>query len=175
MANDYLDHFTINGVEVSIQDYGRDQPNGVPVLDSQGKLPTKYIPENYADKLFVSPEDPYGDKFVDWASKLSSVEFRNAGKSWTQGTGANTAYTMQYLVYANGLWVCGSNNFGMWWSADGKSWTQGTGGNTSYRMQYLVYANGLWVCGSAHGMWWSKDGKSWTQGTGANTTHTMQY
>ena len=46
MANDYLDYFTINGVEVNIQDYGRDQPNGVPVLDPQGKLPTKYIPDN---------------------------------------------------------------------------------------------------------------------------------
>jgi hypothetical protein len=61
---------------------------------------------------------------------------------------------MQYLVYANGLWVCGSYN-GLWWSEDGKNWTQGTGANTTYRMQYLVYANGLWVCGSQyHGIWW---------------------
>ena len=176
MANDYLDHFTINGVEVSIQDYGRDQPKGVPVLDSQGKLPTKYIPDDYANTLLVSPEDPYKDNFVDWAGKLASAEFRNAGKSWTQGTGANTSDTMHDLVYANGLWVCGSKGQGMWWSKDGKSWTQGTGANTSYEMQYLVYANGLWVCGSAnHGMWWSKDGKSWTQGTGANTSYSMRY
>ncbi len=98
------------------------------------------------------------------------------GKSWTQGTGANIAYKMQYLVYANGLWACGCSNQGIWWSEDGKSWTQGTGANTAYTMQYLVYANGLWVCGSdSHGMWWSEDGKSWTQGTGANTAYTMQY
>ena len=116
MANDYLDHFTINGVEVDIQDYGRDQPNGVPVLDSQGKLPTKYIPDNYADKLLVSPEDPYNDDFVSWAGKLASAEFKNAGKSWTQGTGDNTTYVIQCLVYANGLWVCGSYSHGLWWS-----------------------------------------------------------
>ena len=157
MANDYVDKFTINGTEVVLQDYGRDQPNGVPVLDSQGKLPAKYIPDNFttADKLLVSPEDPYKDDFVTWVGKLMSEEFRNPGKSWTRGTGANTSYSMQYLVYANNLWVCGSNGHGMWWSADGKSWTQGTGDNTSYSMQYLVYANNLWVCGSERGMWWS--------------------
>ena len=176
MANDYLDHFTINGVEVLIQDYGRDQPNGVPVLDPQGKLPTKYLPENYADKLLVSPEDPYNDKFVDWIVKLVSPELKNSGKSWTQGTGANTTYTMQYLVYANGLWACASYNNGIWWSEDGKSWTQGTGVEPSSNIREPTYANGLWVCGSnGRGMWWSEDGKSWTQGTGENTAYTMQF
>ena len=176
MANDYLDYFTINGVDVYIQDCGRDQPNGIPVLDPQGKLPTKYIPDNYANKLLVSPKDPYKDDFVTWVGKLVSQEFKNKGKPWEQGTGANTNVSMQYLVYANGLWVCGSQERGMWWSEDGKSWTQGTGDNTAYTMQSLVYANGLWVCcSSSHGMWWSEDGKNWTQGTGANTTYRMQY
>ena len=36
------------------------------------------------------------------------------------------------LVYANGLWVCGSFDKGILWSEDGKSWTQGTGVNTTY-------------------------------------------
>ena len=156
MANDYLDYFTINGVDVYIQDYGRDQPNGVPVLDPQGKLPTKYIPERYANALLVSPEDPYKDDFVTWISKLASPEFKNKGKNWTQGTGANTSYTMQFLVYANGLWVCGSESHGIWWSEDGKSWTQGTGVNTSSTIQDVVYANGLWVCSlSENGCCWS--------------------
>ena len=106
---------------------------------------------------------------------LSVVFGRLLGRVWHQGTGANTSYRMQYLVYANGLWVCGSYGHGMWWSEDGKSWTQGTGADSAC-MQYLVYANGLWVCGSeGNGMWWSKDGKSWTQGTGANTSHNMRY
>ena len=156
MANDYLDYFTINGVEVLIQDYGRDQPNGVPVLDPQGKLPTKYLPDNYADTLLVSSEDPYGDNFVNWVSKLVSPERKNSGKAWTQGTGENTAYTMQEPAYVNELWVCTSYNHGIWWSKDGKSWTQGIGENTAYTMQYPAYANGLLVCGSnSHGVWWS--------------------
>ena len=176
MANDYLDYFTINGVEVNIQDYGRDQPNGVPVLDAQGKLPTKYIPDNYADKLLVSPKDPYKDDFVTWVGKLVSPELKHSGESWTQGTGDNTTYNMQQPVRANGLWVCGSAKHGIWWSEDGKSWTQGTGANTAYTMKALVYDNESWVCGSSsHGIWWSKDGKTWTQGTGENTAYTMQY
>ena len=112
MANDYLDSYTINGTEVYLQDYGRDQPNGVPVLDSQGKLPMKHLTTLFASDVRVSPEDPNKDSLVDWAVKLSSPDLKNSGKSWTQGTGANTAYTMQYLVYANGLWVCGSNDHG---------------------------------------------------------------
>ena len=71
---------------------------------------------------------------------------------------------MQYLVYANGLWVCGSSGHGTWWSADGKAWTQGTGGNTTFSIQYLAYADGIWVCGSSgYGLWWSEDGKAWTR------------
>ena len=46
MANDFVNSIIINGTETQMQDYGRDQPNGVPVLDPQGKLPTKYIPAN---------------------------------------------------------------------------------------------------------------------------------
>ena len=71
MANDYLDHFTINGVEVHIQDYGRDQPNGIPILDPTGKLPMKYLPDNWEELLRVSPEND--DYFVDWIIKLSRV------------------------------------------------------------------------------------------------------
>ena len=96
--------------------------------------------------------------------------------NWKQGTGSNTSYTMQYLVYANGLWVCGSNGGGVWWSEDGKSWTQGTGSNTSFTTQCLGYADGIWVCGSDYqGMWWSNDGKSWTQGTGSPISHARKY
>ena len=106
---------------------------------------------------------------------LGAIFGRFLARKWTQGTGGNASYNMRFLVYANGLWVCGSEDHGIWWSEDGKSWTQGTGGNASYNMQYLVYANGLWVCGSgSHGIWWSEDGKSWTQGTGGNTSYSMR-
>lgn len=46
MANNFVNSIVMNGEETQIQDYGRDQPNGVPVLDPQGKLPKKYIPVN---------------------------------------------------------------------------------------------------------------------------------
>ncbi len=114
MANDYTDWFDLNGVEVHIQDYGRDQPNGVPVLDANGELPTKYLSKSYADFLKVSPEDPYDMSVTEWVASLNSAEYKNKGKSWTQGTGDNTNLTMQYLVYANGLWFCGSNSHGIW-------------------------------------------------------------
>ena len=39
MENAYVNRTIINGTETQIQDYGRGQPNGVPVLDPQGKLP----------------------------------------------------------------------------------------------------------------------------------------
>ena len=46
MENAYVNSIIVNGTETQIQDYGRDQPNGVPVLDTQGKLPIKYLPDN---------------------------------------------------------------------------------------------------------------------------------
>ena len=46
MKNNFVNSIIVNGTETQIQDYGRDQPNGVPVLDAQGKLPVKYIPDN---------------------------------------------------------------------------------------------------------------------------------
>ena len=46
MENNFVNSIIVNGKETQIQDYGRGQPNGVPVLDQQGKLPIKYIPDN---------------------------------------------------------------------------------------------------------------------------------
>ena len=136
------------------------QPNGIALLDSNGRL----YQAVGSDKVFFT------------RGFLGAVSGRYLGRIWTQGTGANTDYTMYNPTYANGLWVCGSSSHGVWWSEDGKSWTQGTGANTSYSMNHPIYANGLWVCCSTqHGIWWSEDGKSWTQGTGANTTYTVQY
>ena len=134
------------------------QPNGIATLDNNGHL---------------IQQSPVGSPYVAITRGfLGAVFGRLLARKWTQGTGGNTSYSMSYLAYANGLWVCGSNSHGIWWSEDGKSWTQGTGENTSYSMQYLVYANGLWVCGSSGGgIWWSEDGKSWTKGTGENTSY----
>ena len=44
--NDYATYWTLNGTEVLLQDSGRDKPNGVPVLDANTKIPTKYLDVN---------------------------------------------------------------------------------------------------------------------------------
>ena len=94
------------------------------------------------------------------------------GKAWTQGTGSMTSYRFSTVYYANGIWVAGSQEQGLWWSTDGKAWTQGTGSMTSYIFYTVYYANGIWVAGSSgHGLWWSTDGKAWTQGTGSMTSY----
>ena len=96
------------------------------------------------------------------------------GRAWTQGTGTNTGCVFRSVYYANGIWVAGSNEQGLWWSTDGKAWTQGTGDNTAYAFLSVYYANGIWVAGSySNGLWWSTDGKAWTQGTGDNTQCTF--
>ena len=112
-------------------------------------------------------------------SWLGKVFGHLLGRTWTQGTGSNTAETFSTVYYANGIWVAGSKDHGLWWSTDGKAWTQGTGDNTTDTFHSVYYANGIWVAGSnLKGLWWSTDGKAWTQGTGDNTTyifHTVYY
>ena len=184
MANDYMDYFDLNGVHVNIQDYGRDQPNGVPVLDPQGKLPLRYLPQSYADNLKTSPEDPYNMSLTDWAAALSSYDYRYRGRIWTQGTGSiccgSIAYNGEIFV---GLSSKSSDKRAVW-SEDGKTWHDGTG-YTSYSSSSgfgynldLKFGNNIWVAGGSSGVFWSEDGKNWTQGTGILTTqsaHNVTY
>ena len=105
-------------------------------------------------------------------SWLGKVFGHLLGRAWAQGTGNNTTYTFGSIYYANGIWVAGSYNNGLWWSTDGKAWTQVTGDTTAYTFYSIYYANGIWVAASVgRGLWWSTDGKAWTQGTGSNTTY----
>ena len=137
------------------------QPNGVATLDNNGHLA-------------LAQQSPVGSPYVPVTRNFLGAVFSwILGRRWKKGTISDTSGLLEYLVYANGLWVCGSRSNGCWWSEDGKSWTQGTGSNTSYGMRHLAYRNGLWVCGSheevgsgnGYGVWWSEDGKAWTQGT----------
>ena len=75
MENDYVNSIIVNGTETQIQDYGRDQPNGVPVLDTQGKLPTKYIPNNVWNDV---------KGYVDSSNSYSTNEVKTGGK-WIDG------------------------------------------------------------------------------------------
>ena len=110
-----------------------------------------------------------------WSNSwLGKVFGHLLGRTWAQGTGGNTTFTLKTVYYANGIWVAGSESHGLWWSTDGKAWTQGTGDTTTYNFNSIYYANGIWVAGSGlNGLWWSTDGKAWTQGTGTDTTDTV--
>ena len=92
-------------------------------------------------------------------------EYVPAYEDCSQGTGNNTAYTMQHVMYANGIWVSGSVAHGLWWSEDGKNWTQADTPNATTRDVYVVaYIGGLWFAGFRFkGVWWSENGKDWTQ------------
>ena len=152
MPNEIVDTFNVEN-----QDYHFEAPmDNLPVEGSKKAVMSGGVWQRLQEESILNNK------------QLQDMVFGNRyARHWAQGIGANTAYEMQYLVRANGLWECGSYEHGVWWSEDGKVWTQGTGGNTTYGIQHLVYANGLWVCGSrGHGIWWSEDGKSWTQGTG---------
>ena len=139
----------------------RGTANGYATLDSNGKIPYSQLPESAIEN---------GNLWSNsWRGKVFGHLF---GKAWAQGTGSNTTYTFSSVYYANGIWVAGSKDHGLWWSTDGKAWTQGTGDITTYIFHPIYYANGIWVAGSdANGLWWSTDGKAWTQGTGNNTTY----
>ena len=141
------------------------KPDGLALLDSTGRLPQAVGSE----KMFMSKR---------YLSTLYGIQ---QVKCWVRAKGDNTSFTMSRPVFANGLWVCGSTEHGMWYSEDnGDHWVQGTGDNTEYTMGSPVYANGLWVAGStSYGLWWSEDGKSWTRAEdlteGYFTSGTMQY
>lgn len=175
MANDYMDHFEINGVDVYIQDHGRDQPNGVPVLDPQGKLPIRYIPDSYANDLLVSPEDPYQMSFTEWVTTLSSAAYKNKGKEWTQ-IEDSTALNLRQATCGNGVWVIATTT-GLFWSENLTSWSQCVDGLSNPLSNYfnvVHYANGLYVAAKGtgySGVYWSIDGKTWTQGTGIVTAN----
>ena len=71
-----------------------------------------------------------------------------------------TSDSFYAIYYANGLWVAGSYNNGLYYSTDGKNWTQSNVTSDSFNAIY--YANGLWVTGGP-GLYYSTDGKNWTQ------------
>ena len=170
MANEpFMDRWTLNGTEVLLQDHGRDQANGVPVLNNEAKLPLSYMPQNYASWLKVSPEDPNEDSFADWLVKLNSELFRNRGKVWTQSTQTNAS--IRGLAYGNGLFVAGgagSSAKGIYWSEDGMHWTQVSGMDVV--VTSVAFINNLWLAlTSGSGLYWSENGKTWTQAVSSGT------
>lgn len=64
--------------------------------------------------------------------------------------------------YADGLWVAGSTNEGLYYSLNGKTWAQSN--ITSLSFISLYKADGLWIAGGYNtGLYYSIDGKIWKQ------------
>ena len=120
--------------------------NGIATLDNDGHL---------------IQQSPVGSVNVPMTkSFLGAVFGALLGRSWKQATG-NSTEQLDLLAYANGIWVCTSeNDERMWWSEDGKAWTQCTI-SAQYGIRDIKYGNGLWVCCSSDGTWWSENGKAW--------------
>ena len=87
------------------------------------------------------------------------------GKTWTRKYVNNNADPFRSVCYANGLWIVGTTNLGLYKSTDnGDTWTQIAGDLATYRIDSVTYAHGLWFAGTyEQGLWWSEDGDTWTQ------------
>lgn len=108
MPDKYISTFNINRESVSVRDSGRDQPNGVPVLDSVGKLPLRYLPASYVNNLKTSPDDPLQDNVIDWVTK-QLYEATDIGLNITPRALLSLSLTginLIRLVYGNGVWLC---------------------------------------------------------------------
>lgn len=190
MANDYMDYFEINGVEVHIQDHGRDKPNGVPVLDPQGKLPTKYIPDNYANFLKVDPRNPYNDNFASWVAELSSNAYKYRGQTWNKCTNVPSCYyhscthfkdiDIVLLTEPNTSEALNENE-GCYWTDNWSEFNKATN-DMRIRPTSIDASSSICVVGSVHsttnprskgGVAWTEDGKNWFRATGIDDTSTV--
>lgn len=179
MANEpFMDRWTLNGTEVLLQDHGRDQANGVPILDNEAKLPMRYIPETYAQDLKVSPDDPFNMDLTEWVATLISPEYQNAGKMLLQELDSTNSGSFGAIAANDSICIAiglNSSSPGIYWSEDGKHWTL-SDNTTAYHANRnaILYANNVWVITTqTEGVLYSTDGKHWhtTDLSGILTTY----
>ena len=105
------------------------KPNGLATLDSTGHIPYS--------QLELKPKDIFSHLL---------------GRFWTR---SNITGNFNTATYANGIWVAGSGNRGLYYSQDGITWTQSN--LTSGIFNTATYANGIWVAssGSSRGLYYS--------------------
>lgn len=191
MANEpFMDRWTLNGTEVLLQDHGRDQANGVPVLNSEAKLPLSYLPQNYASALKVDPRDPYNDNFVDWVADLASSAYRNRGQTWSMlNTIANCVWHKRLnfksvdvllLIYPSTSAARNANE-GVYWTDNWSDFNKTTE-SLLIRPSSIDANDTICVVGSVGsttapvskgGVIWSEDGKNWTRATGIEDTRSV--
>lgn len=111
----------------------------------------------YGNGVFVAPALAAGSGSIGclWSED---------GKAWSQCTGITTyniTITAYGVAYADGIWVCGLNGYGVAWSNNGKDWTVGTAPETD--LSGFRYANGIWLCKGAgrKAILYSLDGMVW--------------
>ena len=88
----------------------------------------------YGDGLWIASGNPY----------KSPVLYSTDGITWTQNNITNDYFAS--ILKANGIWVAGSGNSGLYFSIDGIYWNQSNITNsTSYSC--LANSNGIWIAG----------------------------
>ena len=93
------------------------------------------------------------------APRGKKVSFPN-GMEWYESN--ITSGRFPRVHYADGLWVAGSTNEGLYYSLNGKTWAQSN--ITSLSFISLYKADGLWIAGGYNtGLYYSIDGKIWKQ------------
>lgn len=112
-------------------------------------------------------------------SASHGVYWSEDGKSWTQGTGIDSTYLVDWIMYGNNTWVACTDSHGAYYSSDGKSWTQvpdlpnllTTRGFGFCKGRFYLYTQ---ITSSNHVVYSSTDGVSWSPVNGI-TGVTMPY
>lgn len=180
MANEpFMDRWTLNGTEVLLQDHGRDQADGVPVLNNEAKLPLSYLPDAYASTLKVDPRDPNDTLFTDWLLALRDDNFTTAGTLWHRATleGVTTGnYGIDVVLMYKNLYIAtlysSATTPAVFWSEDGKTFNRSSGIPTTNQGEGIsgaVFNNKLYIGTALAGLYVSEDGKTYTNVSGAPT------
>lgn len=86
------------------------------------------------------------------------------GINWTEG-GVVENYTINNVIYANGMYVATGNSCTMWHSTDGNTWVMDAVLTTvsSTKCEYLIYGNGVFIAKniSLPDVYHSTDGINW--------------
>lgn len=154
-------------------------PDGIALLNSNGIVPDTMLPSSLVRNVSDISPDNTGKvdltKQTDLTKILSGsligqIFGRLFGTYWTR-VASDIFSSVSCLKYANGIWVAGKSQDGLYWSENGTDWTPCTGLLSGDDFQCLYYTGGLWFAGSTNAnAYWSVDGKAWTACTGAITS-----
>ena len=97
---------------------------------------------------------------VWFVSYENDVYYSLDGKEWEVSDALDKS--PNFFLRNEGLFVFGTNNYGLYYSTDGKTWTQSNVTNAGFNG--VVFEDGIWVGYTYNkGLFYSTDGKTWTQ------------